>query len=1596
MTILGTGTGTINFGTIDGTSGTPRASEGVISGPATATVTKQGMSFTAVMNGKHTYLGNTVIDGGTLSTPWLDAIGNPSGIGAGSGLTFGTTTAGTLQYTASGSVPFDRNITVNTFGGTFDVTNTEVISGSPNGAVQNGNIATITVAAAHNLTAGQSVTIAGVAPDTRFNGTFTILTVPSNVSFTYTIPTTGLTASGGGTVNATLNLTGGFSASGPLTLARGNLTRNAPMTLPAGLVIGTNTPPGAATNSTNAMAMTVTGASLSVGTAVAGTTFTIDTAANGGATYATPTATLKTTAVHGFVIGQQVFVSGVAAAGYDGPWVITAVPTTTTFSFTAPAGLTWLTTSGGGTVTVTGTGIAASATGATEAGNIVTITTLSAAPHGLSVGQLVALSGIGVAGYNGVFTVATVPSATTFTYVNPAAGLAASGGGTITNNVVALGYRVADIPHIVPTLDASGTSNVTINAGTMYLGYNIGVNTTNSASGAQGILKLGTTTNNINAASGIVMGYSNSTGLSATQNSQLIFGAGSNTVQTPTVMVGESKAPANVSINAGGTLTLTGIGGVGNKTGLIVGFNNTGGTGTIPVCVFDMTGGTMIGSFSGIVLGCYASTAGSGGSQGTLTLGTSSANNVTADSVTLATAGLSTTAANNVGTLNLSGGTFAINPGGAGILVGGGTLTGVSTLNLTGGTLNMNGATIGNVSTLTFNDTNVVTALNAAITAATEDVNQVVTITATNSFSAGQMVTIQNVTPGGYNGTFPITFANSSTFQYSSFFAGLTPGTAFGTASVPIANPAQSILQDPGTISRALTQTGVNTLLNVQNFSGTINGAYINTSGTSKIFAGQTLTTTSSTLNTAALMTINGIHAGPATANGSTINVSATGALNGTVIANTLSTVTVASGGSITGAAQSNSGSLLSVNGSLTGNVAVSGSTAATPAASGSRLRGTGTVTGNVVASDAPNQNAVIWPGNAIDGVALTAAETLTVTGNVDFTNSGIGGGKLAVIMHDVSGAGTANTGVNEKLLVTTTAGTVTLGAGTTLSIAAHYSDTAANLRSASPTSNPNPGEYLVLDLQVTGGGAGVLGIAKAFGTISAGTFTQGPTGVSGNDFDVIYRDNVTPSPDIVNPVAGLALANPVNQVLVRFGSTAVTPVKIADFKANAQGAGVHVGWTAVSEFKNAGFNVYRRTADGTEWTRVNSALIAGRITNADERKYAIYDWAPAGSYDYKLESVALGGELETYANFAGPVTVDALALSELALSAGDLDAVISSAKAEKNVMQTRALSSQFAQAVAKQAAAAPAMSAQDVQPAGAAVRAVPTTPAASALARSNADGSLALAGTVAELNPNSTSINPAAALNLAVGARGVTPAASASTSAAASATAVASRWFASSGVSTSSTFTGVKVMYGAPGRVEDSAEPSIAGGILDLNHVLITREGITLVPLALTNDGLVVFGQGYQDTYTDKDALFLRRTSGATAAGQVSYAQGLFDATVAVNTNTPASVTAEYTDVYFDYNYRPYDFTPWFSSQYLTADATTRERRRASRCQHHFASSGAATLTVNLWSLTQSATASPDHGLQVVINGQAVGQVVWSRREQGCAVVVPGSIPEP
>jgi autotransporter-associated beta strand protein len=84
--------------------------------------------------------------------------------------------------------------------------------------------------------------------------------------------------------------------------------------------------------------------------------------------------------------------------------------------------------------------------GATESGTTVTITTTAA--HGFKVGATVTISGVG-AGYDGTFTITSVPTPTTFTYEDQVIPLGPAGGGTASADITAIGIATNQGPFAV-------------------------------------------------------------------------------------------------------------------------------------------------------------------------------------------------------------------------------------------------------------------------------------------------------------------------------------------------------------------------------------------------------------------------------------------------------------------------------------------------------------------------------------------------------------------------------------------------------------------------------------------------------------------------------------------------------------------------------------------------------------------------------------------------------------------------------------------------------------------------------------------------------------------------------------------------------------------------------------------------------------------------------------------------------------------------------------------------------------------------------------------------------------------------------------------
>lgn len=262
------------------------------------------------------------------------------------------------------------------------------------------------------------------------------------------------------------------------------------------------------------------------------------------------------------------------------------------------------------------------------------------------------------------------------------------------------------------TVDLRGTANFTANVGMVRLGvYVSGGNVA-----LEGDLFLATN-NTITASTSFVVASSSTPGVSGVNT--VAFGSGTNVVNTPLLTIGGFKGSGDATLASGGTLTVQGLS--GGSTTLNIG-RNPGNTGTLTTSTFDMTAGTFIANLGAVVIG-EKTGGGVGTATATMSLGTSSANSVTAASLVLgnyssgtgsttasfATANLNmgggtfdvtgdvTIASHNNGTglatanLNLTGGTFTI----GGNVTKGASASATATITLNGGTLDMTGGTIG-------------------------------------------------------------------------------------------------------------------------------------------------------------------------------------------------------------------------------------------------------------------------------------------------------------------------------------------------------------------------------------------------------------------------------------------------------------------------------------------------------------------------------------------------------------------------------------------------------------------------------------------------------------------------------------------------------------------------------------------------------------------------------------------------------------------------------------------------------------------------------------------------------------------------------------
>jgi len=271
--------------------------------------------------------------------------------------------------------------------------------------------ATISTAADHGFNPGETVTIAGISP-TGYNGVYTIVSLPSSTSFTYSVAYPGPARAGIAVpklgVEFDTNVDSSRndpSAEHFALLYWGSMGDN-------NLDARSNTRDGADDNSHGAGVASDGSQPLnprSLTTTSASATRVANIAA---AQWSAGTATITTSAPHGIANGQRVVITDTSALGYKGTHIAT-VTDTTHFTYpvaAAPGAYPYV----------------ATVAAATWSSNVATITTSAA--HGLSTGYSVTLSNMSPSAWNGTYVV-TVIDDTHFTYTlgsNP--GIYASGG----------------------------------------------------------------------------------------------------------------------------------------------------------------------------------------------------------------------------------------------------------------------------------------------------------------------------------------------------------------------------------------------------------------------------------------------------------------------------------------------------------------------------------------------------------------------------------------------------------------------------------------------------------------------------------------------------------------------------------------------------------------------------------------------------------------------------------------------------------------------------------------------------------------------------------------------------------------------------------------------------------------------------------------------------------------------------------------------------------------------------------------------------------------------------------------------------------------
>jgi hypothetical protein len=322
----------------------------VINGNATVTgnvATNQSVSVGKTLSGTYSQSGTAVTV--TITSHGL-VVGNSilvdvtSGTGVDGTYSVATVTGtNTFTYTAGTSLTTSGNITVNAVGnlsvfGNSAVTGNSTVTG--NAAVigsstvgktltgtysQSGTAVTVT-SAAHGLLVGTSV-IVDITSGTGVDGTYTVTSVPTVNTFTYTAGTS-LTTSGNVTLvtQSNLTVTGTTSLIGNLAANVATFAGDSAFNSTGAVKMSSGTTAQRPTPNTGMFRFNSTTTAFEGFATSPGVTIS-------SITNSTTTATLTTATAHGLVNGSYVIVSGATPAAYNGTFIVTVVDSTS-FTYT--------------------------------------------------------------------------------------------------------------------------------------------------------------------------------------------------------------------------------------------------------------------------------------------------------------------------------------------------------------------------------------------------------------------------------------------------------------------------------------------------------------------------------------------------------------------------------------------------------------------------------------------------------------------------------------------------------------------------------------------------------------------------------------------------------------------------------------------------------------------------------------------------------------------------------------------------------------------------------------------------------------------------------------------------------------------------------------------------------------------------------------------------------------------------------------------------------------------------------------------------------------------------------------------------------------